>query len=378
MRILELCAGYGGLGLGVRIAIPWARVVGVVERQAYCASVLMERMGAAQVGGPALWPDVESFAWLLAGRNRRRLAIGDPRGSIDLITAGIPCQPFSQAGRRRGMADSRWLWRPTRRIIALLRPRYFLLENTPGLLSSDRGGLSERFSGTWTPSGMTRSGIAFRLPSAARITSALGCGSWPTPKATDARGGSSNQSSYANAPERLGLARLAKKMLPTPQAADGTRKSLTMMRGNPTLLGAVALLPTPRAEDSQAYGSHRGSLDSLLAVSRAMLPSPQANDWKSGTGHDHASRKQTPQLRHVSGGMLNPRPVEWMMYLPRNWVQTGTPICHTHRENGSPAPSQTEPSNCTHSEMESYLSNARMHLSYLLAARVGASGMEKG
>ncbi len=35
MRIIELCAGYGGLGLGVQIAVPSARVVCAVEREAY-------------------------------------------------------------------------------------------------------------------------------------------------------------------------------------------------------------------------------------------------------------------------------------------------------------------------------------------------------
>lgn len=139
MRVLELCAGYGGLGLGVRIAVPSARVVAVVERQAYCASILMERLEAASMGGPALWPDLESFAAILARRNRRRFGIADPRGAFDMLTAGFPCQPFSVAGQRRGTEDERWLWPTIRRIVGLVRPRLVLVENVPGLLGHTGG-----------------------------------------------------------------------------------------------------------------------------------------------------------------------------------------------------------------------------------------------
>ncbi len=100
----------------------------------------MERMEAAAVGGPALWPDLESFAAIMALRNRRRLDLPDPRGCADMLCAGFPCQPFSAAGKRRGTKDERWIWEPLRRAIALVRPRYVLLENVPGLLA-DTGGI---------------------------------------------------------------------------------------------------------------------------------------------------------------------------------------------------------------------------------------------
>lgn len=73
MRILELCAGYGGLGLGIEIAVPQARVVGVVERQAYCAAGWMARLEALGVGETPIWPDMESFAAVVAPRLRTRI-----------------------------------------------------------------------------------------------------------------------------------------------------------------------------------------------------------------------------------------------------------------------------------------------------------------
>lgn len=132
MRILELCAGYGGIGLGLQIAMPQTCVVGVVERQAYCAAGWMARMEAERMGHARIWPDLESFAAVVAPRIRT--------GFADLVCAGIPCQPWSTAGSRRGMEDERWIWRTVRRIIALMRPRIVFIENVPGLRRS--GGLA--------------------------------------------------------------------------------------------------------------------------------------------------------------------------------------------------------------------------------------------
>jgi len=52
----------------------------------------------------------------------------------DIITGGFPCQPVSVAGRRLGTADPRWLWPEYARAIRLLRPRYVVVENVPGIL----------------------------------------------------------------------------------------------------------------------------------------------------------------------------------------------------------------------------------------------------
>lgn len=133
MRIIELCAGYGGIGLGLQIAMPQARVVGVVERQAYCAALHVARVEAENMVPRApIWPDVESFAAVVAPRL--------PAGFADIICAGIPCQPWSVAGKRTGMQDQRWIWSPIRRIIGVMRPRFIFVENVPGLRR--QGGLA--------------------------------------------------------------------------------------------------------------------------------------------------------------------------------------------------------------------------------------------
>jgi len=58
------------------------------------------------------------------------------RGMVDVITAGFPCQPFSIAGKRAGEDDPRNMWPATIECIRVVRPRFALLENVPGLLSS--------------------------------------------------------------------------------------------------------------------------------------------------------------------------------------------------------------------------------------------------
>lgn len=242
-----------------------------------------------------------------------------------------------------------------------------------------------------------------------------------TPCASDAAGSRSTKGS-----KRQGEGGIRQQMLPTPRTCAGVRSSVaphTEMR----LAVEKAMFPTPRAEDSQAAGSHRGAMDSLLAAARMMatpttwlvtgkkmqdahtsgtdrrkrremlatpntadakggtrngegqmqlchqaremMATPQAHDWKSGKGYDHGDKPQTPQLRHQSGGMLDPRPVEWMMGLPKNWVKSGGTIAHTHQASGSAETSPTGPSNSARLEMELYLSRQRSLLRYLLEGR---------
>lgn len=58
---------------------------------------------------------------------------------IDLLTAGVPCQPASVAGKRRGTKDDRWLWKQTFEVIRHIKPRFCILENVRGILSLEGG-----------------------------------------------------------------------------------------------------------------------------------------------------------------------------------------------------------------------------------------------
>ena len=52
-----------------------------------------------------------------------------------LLTGGFPCQPFSNAGRKRGASDSRYLWPQTLAVIKAVQPDWIILENVAGLLN---------------------------------------------------------------------------------------------------------------------------------------------------------------------------------------------------------------------------------------------------
>lgn len=63
----------------------------------------------------------------------------DEIGIIDIITAGFPCQPFSNSGKLKGTNDERNMWPETIRIIQCIKPKWFVGENVPGIVSWDNG-----------------------------------------------------------------------------------------------------------------------------------------------------------------------------------------------------------------------------------------------
>lgn len=113
----SLFAGIGGMDLGLERAgweCRWQ-----VEIDEFCRSVLTKH-----------WPDVTRYGDI---REVHDLA------PVDLVCGGFPCQPVSKGGKRSGREDARWLWPEYARIVRLLRPRFVVVENSPGLLTVNRG-----------------------------------------------------------------------------------------------------------------------------------------------------------------------------------------------------------------------------------------------
>tara|TARA_R110002051_G_scaffold78691_1_gene142307 strand:- start:2889 stop:3803 length:915 start_codon:yes stop_codon:yes gene_type:complete len=120
MTIGSFCSGYGGLDLAAH-----------------------ELFGASTLW----WSEIEPAAQkVMSARFPTATAVGDlttinPHDlePVDIITAGFPCQPFSQAGLRKGNQDERAIFQWIADAIGILRPRYLLMENVQGLLT--KGGL---------------------------------------------------------------------------------------------------------------------------------------------------------------------------------------------------------------------------------------------
>lgn len=122
-RVLEICSGYGGLGLALDVAMGGARVVCHVEREAHAAAILAARMADGGLAQAPIWSDLATFdgsAW---------------RGVVDIIAAGLPCQPYSLAGRRKGHADERAIWPDFCRVVAEVAPLAIFIENVPAFLA---------------------------------------------------------------------------------------------------------------------------------------------------------------------------------------------------------------------------------------------------
>jgi DNA (cytosine-5)-methyltransferase 1 len=112
---LGLFSGIGGF------AIAADRVFGNVEHifceiDPFCQAVLKKH-----------WPDSEIQKDIRNFDGKRFT------GTVDLLTGGFPCQPFSCAGQRKGTEDSRHLWPEMLRIIREAKPSFIIGENVAGI-----------------------------------------------------------------------------------------------------------------------------------------------------------------------------------------------------------------------------------------------------
>jgi DNA (cytosine-5)-methyltransferase 1 len=116
---LELCAGAGGQALGLEMA--GFEHLGLVELDKHACQTLRANR-----------PE-----WNVIERDLREwessLRPGDFSG-VDLVAGGVPCPPFSVAGRQLGPEDDRDLFPVALKIVDKLRPRAVMLENVRGLL----------------------------------------------------------------------------------------------------------------------------------------------------------------------------------------------------------------------------------------------------
>lgn len=368
INVLSLFSGGGGLELGLRAALPQARVVCHVERESYACAVLAARMEEGKLAPAPIWSCVETFD-------------GRPwRGLVDAIAGGFPCQDISPAGKRAGITGARSsLWSEYARIIGEVRPAFVFVENVAQLVRrglevvlGDLAALG--FDAEWDVFRASDVGAPHKRARLFLLAYAQGFGEREPDDETSAKrrrwpwegaGGDGGTVAHSNEPgqqgERLGG-------VPDRGGADsGTtltdsavRSGLPHLRRATAPIGGgqtadldpsepvsrrwlvVAFWPTPRASDGtkgSGESDKRQGGPSLVTKAKCW-PTPAARDWRDGRSNQHG--KNARPLNEVavmsrrgprdqktskdgastspSGPVLNPRFVEALMGWPIGWT----------------------------------------------------------
>ncbi len=116
MKHGSLFSGIGGFDLAAQW-VGWENIF-QVEIDNYCQKLLKQH-----------FPNVNRY------RDIREFDGTKYRGTVDVVSGGFPCQPFSVAGKQGGQEDNRYLWPEMLRVISEIRPRFIVGENVFGIIS---------------------------------------------------------------------------------------------------------------------------------------------------------------------------------------------------------------------------------------------------
>ncbi|MEU2378186.1 DNA cytosine methyltransferase [Streptomyces misionensis] len=132
---IEICAGAGGQAVGLHQA--GFRHLALVEIDRHAAETLALNINDHEVWGwerkhcDILAADVKEFdpySDLVKGADRLK------KGELDLLAGGVPCPPFSHAGKQLGKDDERDLFPRMLDLVDALRPRAVMIENVRGIM----------------------------------------------------------------------------------------------------------------------------------------------------------------------------------------------------------------------------------------------------
>lgn len=112
---LDLFSGIGGFSLAAKqIGFD---TIQFVEKDKFCKKVLQKHWPLVPIHD-----DIKTFNFT---------------NKVDLLTGGFPCQPFSNAGNKKGINDDRYLWNEMFRIIGQCNPDWVIAENVAGIVAME-------------------------------------------------------------------------------------------------------------------------------------------------------------------------------------------------------------------------------------------------
>lgn len=129
-KLVETFAGAGGLHLGLENAK--LKTLAAIEFDKFAAETLRINTSGIKV----FQEDINIIAEQGIGDYLSKEEIE----TVDILSGGYPCQSFSYAGKRKGLADVRGtLFYPYSELLKQIRPKVFIAENVKGLITHDKG-----------------------------------------------------------------------------------------------------------------------------------------------------------------------------------------------------------------------------------------------
>jgi DNA (cytosine-5)-methyltransferase 1 len=340
LRCLSLFSGIGGFDLAAS-AVGF-QIVAFCEIDPFCQAVLHRHWPDVP-----LYPDVKEVSYAQLAQ--------DGRLPIDLIYGGVPCQPSSLAGRRKGSRDSRWLWPEYLRVVGEVRPPWCLAENPVGILSVDDrrgfrailGALVEMgYRCGWGVWGACDVGAPHRRERVFLLGSL-------EPAVADSCG--DRQRNRSHQPERQSQCGSASDAGGCSDAVADTQGRETRWCGEPGLQSNAASSGVPPAMADAQSGQRQRRGNTWTGQSRSANDSdemgdPSARDWKSGQASAQTVQRNARPLNELVMQSEHPTPfaqylsadwVECLMGYPHGWsIPTGLPGRVTSSRRGSrPEPS---------------------------------------
>ena len=119
LTVFDVCSGIGGFSLGLE-RTGFFKTIAFCEKNKFCKQVLKKH-----------WKDIPIYNDLKEIGNEPTTI----KEKFDVIVCGLPCQPFSLAGKQKGKKDDRYLWDYLFSIIEHKKPTWIILENTPNFVN---------------------------------------------------------------------------------------------------------------------------------------------------------------------------------------------------------------------------------------------------